>query len=205
LDRGGRGDATRENPDAVLAEVLSGRTHNVGCQPEWAAVGTDRAIGSVQGGMMRSMTLAAVLGGLLVVAACASSPGGGGNAGGPPADAISGGATPVPGSPPPSMQANRAVPDSRAIDLKSAHWSRVEPAGDEVYVYYTATGQPGCHVLGRVDVVETATTVTITLLIGRLPDTDCTGPQPQLAAPYVTVVRLQAPAGTRQVIDGAPR
>jgi len=36
-----------------------------------------------------------------------------------------------------------------------------------------------------------------------LPDADCTGPQPQLAAAMMTVVTLSEPLGARQVRDGS--
>ena len=59
-----------------------------------------------------------------------------------------------------------------------------------------------CYVLGRVDVAETAEKVTITLWTGQGPGTAgmaCI----QMAAYYEVIVQLQAPLGTRPVIDGA--
>jgi hypothetical protein len=70
-------------------------------------------------------------------------------------------------------------------------------------VHYTITGRGDCAALGRVDVVETATDVTVTVLVGRLPGADCSGPQPQLAASIMTVVTLAKPLGSRKATDGA--
>jgi hypothetical protein len=103
------------------------------------------------------------------------------------------------------MSPNLVQPDGRALDLKPVRWSSVSAAGRQVTVQYTSTGLPGCHVLGRVDVVETPAAVTITLLVGRLPNQDCSGAQPQLAASFMTVASLSAPVGTRNIHDGAAR
>jgi len=102
------------------------------------------------------------------------------------------------------MSANQATPDSRAVDLRPVHFDQaVAGAGRELIVHFTMAGKPQCNVLGQVKIAETATEVRVTLMLGRQPGADCTGPQPQLAAPMVTVVTLHAPLGTRQVHDGA--
>ena len=49
----------------------------------------------------------------------------------------------------------------------------------------------------------TFSAVTVTLLVGQLPDADCGGATPQVAAPMVTTVELQGALGSRQVRDGA--
>lgn len=105
---------------------------------------------------------------------------------------------------PPAMRPNEARPDARVVGLRPVPWTRVQAApGRQVRVYYTITGRGDCAALGRVDVAETTTTVTVTVRVGRLPDADCAGPQPQLAASMTTVVTLARPLGTRTVKDGA--
>ena len=70
-------------------------------------------------------------------------------------------------------------------------------------MHYTVTGKPQCNVLGQVRVAETTAEVRVTVMLGRQPGADCTGPQPQLAAPMVTIVTLSKPLGTRQIRDGS--
>ena len=104
---------------------------------------------------------------------------------------------------PPAMRPNVVHPDGRATDLRPQRWDRAAPAaGNQVQVYYTVGGRPDCATLGRVDVTETARTVTVTLLVGRLPTADCVT-QPALATPMMTTVTLSAPLGDRSVHDGA--
>jgi hypothetical protein len=100
--------------------------------------------------------------------------------------------------------ANEVVPEA-AVDLVRAPWQRVEPVpgSAEVLVHGTLSGGPPCAVLGRVDLTETAGSVTVTVWAGRRPGADCAGPQPELGYPYVTRVRLASPLGSRTVRDGA--
>jgi hypothetical protein len=62
-------------------------------------------------------------------------------------------------------------------------------------------GVPECEPVGRVDVQETATTVTITLYTGRPPG------EPQaciaIALYQELIVELSAPLGSRTIVDGA--
>jgi hypothetical protein len=112
--------------------------------------------------------------------------------------------SPESGGPPAAMSPNQASPDPRAIDLRPARFDQArEGAGRELIVHYTITGKPQCNVLGQVRVAETATEVRVTLMLGRQPGADCTGPQPQLAAPVMTVVTLSEPLGARQIRDGS--
>jgi hypothetical protein len=101
------------------------------------------------------------------------------------------------------MRPNQAKPDARATGLRPLRWDRVEGSGSQLQVHYTTTGPAGCSALGRVQVVETETAVTLTVLVGSLPDADCGGATVQVAAPYVTTVALQSDLGGRQVRDGA--
>ena len=151
---------------------------------------------------MKFLSLSLVLSGLLVTAACATSAGTGdaGGAGGQASSSV----TPKPsGGLPPAMRPNQMQPDSRAVDLKPTRWTNVESSERQLTIFFTTVGRPGCNVLGRVDVEETPQTVTVTVLLGRLPGIDCGGPQPQLAAPATTVVTLREPVGGRRVQDGA--
>lgn len=64
------------------------------------------------------------------------------------------------------------------------------------------TGPP-CNVIGRADVTETSTQVTITLWAGARPDAKCDGPQSSVQYPFVIEVPLKEPLGDREVVDGA--
>jgi hypothetical protein len=104
---------------------------------------------------------------------------------------------------PPATSPNQASPDARAVDLRPVRFDRAQAgAGRELIVHYTVTGKPQCNVLGQVRVAETTAEVRVTLMLGRQPGADCTGPQPQLAAPMMTIVTLSKPLGTRQIRDG---
>jgi hypothetical protein len=102
------------------------------------------------------------------------------------------------------MMPNQATADSRAVDLKPVRWNQVQHTDSAVTVHYTASGSRGCQILGRLDVVETETTITVTVLLGHLPDVDCGGPQKLLAADFVATATLGQPVGTRSIQDGAP-
>jgi hypothetical protein len=107
-----------------------------------------------------------------------------------------------PGTLPPSMQPNKVAPNPRAVELRAVRWSRVEGAGLVLTVHYVSSGRAECNVLGRADVVETAKTVTITLMVGHLPGAGCAGPQPLIATVNTTTVTLSHPLGSRTLIDG---
>jgi len=137
---------------------------------------------------------------LVLLAACGAPGGTGIEHGG----VVSSGPLPRPTGAP-ATAPNEARPDTRIVELRPRRWSRAEAgAGRELRLHYSVTGHPECQALGRVDVLETAGTVTVTLLVGHLPGAACDGPQPQLAAPFTTVVTLREPLGHRQVVDGAP-
>jgi hypothetical protein len=111
---------------------------------------------------------------------------------------------PAGGDPSAALRANAVRPDPRAVDLRPLRWSRIEASSDgrTLTVHFTVSGPP-CQVLGRVSVEQTPAAVTVTLLAGRLPGARCTGPQPPLAAPSTTTIRLAAPLAARPVHDGA--
>jgi hypothetical protein len=139
----------------------------------------------------------------------AGLPGPGGSGAGLSGPAGSGTGLPGPagsdGGLPPAMRPNVARPDARATELKAVRWARIEAAaGRDVLVHYTMTGRGDCAALGRVDVVETDTAVTVTVWLGRLLGADCDGPQPAIAAAMTTTVTLARPLANRPVHDGAP-
>jgi hypothetical protein len=94
-------------------------------------------------------------------------------------------------------------PDPTAVDLHPTRFESAAPAGDSSLAVRYWSGVAPCSVLGRVDVEETATTVRVTLWVGRAasagPGTACI----TLAAYYEVVVGLDAPLGDRTVVDGA--
>jgi hypothetical protein len=105
---------------------------------------------------------------------------------------------------PPVTSPNQVSPDPRAVDLRPVRFDRAQAgAGRELIVHYTITGKPQCNRLGQVRVAETATEVRVTVMLGRQPGVDCTGPQPQVAASMMTVVALSEPLGARQIRDGS--
>jgi hypothetical protein len=99
---------------------------------------------------------------------------------------------------------NEARPDPGAVNLSPVRWNRVEPDADgrSLTVHFTL-GKPPCSVLGRVDTDEAAGAVTVTLMVGRLPDAHCSAPQPLVASPLTVTVRLDSPLDGRPVRDGA--
>ncbi|MDN5767812.1 MAG: hypothetical protein L0H96_14200 [Humibacillus sp.] len=148
------------------------------------------------------------------LAACGSAnsvgPAGGASGGSGPSSSSGGavGSTPTFGRPtstglPPAMQPNRLTPDARAVDLRAVRWQRAESSGRTLTVHFTATGRRECATLGRVEIVESAAAVTVTVFVGRLPGTDCSGSRPQLASPATTVVTLARDLGGRTIIDGS--
>jgi hypothetical protein len=99
-------------------------------------------------------------------------------------------------------QPKRVEPVPGATDLRRHPFQSSGPAGGQSLAIRFWNGVEPCYVLGRVDVTETADKVTITLWTGLGPGAEgmaCI----QMAAYYEVVVRLQAPLGTRTVVDGA--
>lgn len=81
-----------------------------------------------------------------------------------------------------------ATPEGDGSQVRVVWWSGVEP----------------CNVLDHVEVVETASTVTITLYEGHGPgagDVACI----EIAVQKATLVRLDKPLGNRELVDGAKR
>jgi hypothetical protein len=146
-------------------------------------------------------------GALILVAASAceidpSAEPGGAPSGPPSSGPVSSG--PISPGPPASPGPPLIMP-TPAENIRPVRWNRVEavPGGNDVLVHGTMTPGPPCAVLAKIDVRETTSTVTITVWVGQQPGADCTGPQPQVAMPFVTRVRLSSPLAQRRAVDGA--
>ncbi|MFC0430616.1 hypothetical protein [Kutzneria buriramensis] len=156
---------------------------------------------------MRTLRLTVALGLLVTATACGTAANGNVSDPGPAMSTSSpptGGPATSTGVSGPVGQPNVARPDARVIDQRPLRWSRAEAGdGPQLVIHYTTAGLARCSTLGRVDVAETTSTVTVTVLVGQLPGANCAGDQPQLAAQFVTTVTLQRPLGARTVVDGA--
>ncbi|HEY5820466.1 MAG TPA: hypothetical protein VIT20_00730 [Propionibacteriaceae bacterium] len=121
-----------------------------------------------------------------------------------PTGVVSSGPMPAPTGPAPTPGTNSISPEP-AVDLRKERWTEASPVTDSalVRVQGNLTGGPPCAVIGKVDVSETASDVTITVWVGRRADADCSGPQPDLGYPYAMDVALDEPLGQRTVRDGA--
>ncbi|WP_162907640.1 hypothetical protein [Allorhizocola rhizosphaerae] len=104
----------------------------------------------------------------------------------------------------PSPSRPNPVPGAeRAIDLRPHPWTSYDVMEDNrIRLHYTITGSPQCNALGRVEIVESADTVTLTLHIGRLPTASCAA-KVLKATDMSTEVQLPAPLDGRSVRDGA--
>src|SRR4051794_29547984 len=140
----------------------------------------------------RVTTVTALVFLLLLATACAAEPGGrhdGGASKEPPSSGtVSSG--PLPPSSRGVETANVLAPES-AVGLRRHPWRSVDPVpgGSEILVHGTLSGGPPCAVLGRVDVAESKDEILLTVWIGRRKGADCSGPQQELAYPFVTRVR----------------
>lgn len=89
-----------------------------------------------------------------------------------------------------------------AVDLQARPFESAVPVGERQVALRFYSGVAPCDVLGRVDVVEAADRVTITLFSGHDPsagDRACI----ELAVSNEVLVDLAAPLGGRRIVDGA--
>lgn len=109
---------------------------------------------------------------------------------------------PIPVEEPAAPERTQVEPDATAVDARPIPWetAQVLDGGDRIQLGYTSGVAP-CHVLQRIEVVETDAVVTITLHEGRAPGEGqmCI----QIAESKTTVAHLDAPIGTRSLVDGA--
>lgn len=136
---------------------------------------------------------------LLLLAACTSGPA---TPSAPATGVVSSGPLGPPTGDPtaPNPMTPEPVRDARKQAFTKAEGV---PGSSIVRVEGLLTPGPPCSVIGRTDVVETDSQVTITVWVGARPDAKCDGPQPAIEFPYVVEVALDKPLGGRPVIDGA--
>lgn len=87
--------------------------------------------------------------------------------------------------------------DERPIPIECVH----QVSNRRVRIGYLVPAGPECHQLVRVDLVESADAVEITL-VGAVNDAPGAGSCPEEARPAVTEVDLAAPVGDRALLDG---
>lgn len=159
----------------------------------------------------------------IALAACGNSPGGGASAAGASSAPVTGSgpgvASPDSGPSDSDVAASQtaAAPDSAGTQVDDANlltpvadldnvratpWQRVTGTGRDLVVQWTSTGLAPCSLLSRVDVAETASTVTVTVHTGESPGVKC-GVAPQVGLPLAARVTLDADRGARAVVDGA--
>lgn len=98
---------------------------------------------------------------------------------------------------------DEVTPRPGMADVRAVPWRRAKVRGDRVTLLYWSGVEP-CNVLDRVEVEETAESVTITLYEGHDPeaqDVACI----ELAVEKQTTVVLEAPVAGRKLIDGASK
>lgn len=137
---------------------------------------------------------------LLLLAACTGGPAA--TPSGDPTGVVSSGPLAPPSGDPaaPNPMTPEPVRDARKQAFTKAEGV---PGSSIVRVEGLLTPGPPCSVIGRADVSETASEVTITLWAGARPDAQCDGPQPAIEFPFVVEVELSKPLDGRTVIDGA--
>lgn len=126
-------------------------------------------------------------------------------AGVPPSSPSNSSPAAQPGGPRPRSLEENAVRPEPAVDLRQVRWQRAEAVHSrpEVRIHATLDGVPPCTVLGRVDVQETPTAVTITLWTGRRPGARCGKRRSLVGVPIVVTVALRRAVDGRAVHDGA--
>ena len=107
----------------------------------------------------------------------------------------------TPGAAAPSVPAVLEVqPRDGLVDVRPHVWERAEPvAPGRIRVEFYG-GVEECEGLDRVEVRETADSVSITLFTGRLPEAEvCI----EIAVLKATTVELDSPLRGREILDGA--
>lgn len=108
---------------------------------------------------------------------------------------------PPPTGPLPGPTATRVPISTTAVELRRRPFESAVPLGDASVGVRFWGGVAPCDVVGDVDVVETATSITITLYTGREggPEQACIA----IAVYKEVLVNLAAPVAGRTIIDGA--
>ncbi|MGH2711187.1 MAG: hypothetical protein ACRDH9_08305 [Actinomycetota bacterium] len=141
---------------------------------------------------MRGLWLAAAL--LLTSCAGLAEPG----AGGAPDDSVV--STPVDATPEPGPSYEEVQPREGLVDIAPHIWDSAKPIDDRTVRVEFYGGVKECDGLDRVEVDETADSVTITLYTGRVPEAEvCI----EIAVLKAVKVELDSPLGGREIVDGA--
>ena len=88
--------------------------------------------------------------------------------------------------------------DERPLPIDCMH----QIANRRVRVGFTLPAGPSCHILRRVELVESADAVSITLL-AAVDDDPAAGACPEEPRRVVTEIDLAAPVGDRTLLDGS--
>lgn len=107
-----------------------------------------------------------------------------------------------PTSPPDRVEARPGTRGARPVPWQSAEPGPAD-AGPSLVVVWGSGVEP-CYVLDRIDVVETATEVKVTVWQGADPRSSPEVPCIAVGLVKSAVAPLAAPLGTRTVVDGAP-
>jgi hypothetical protein len=136
----------------------------------------------------------AVIAAALILTACA----GVAEPGASPDEPIT--STPVSPTPVPGPTYQEVEPREGLVDVVPHIWDRAEPLGPRRIRVEFYGGVEECEGLDRAEVDEKDEAVTITLYTGRVPTADvCI----EIAVLKAVTVRLDAPLGDREIIDGA--
>jgi hypothetical protein len=152
---------------------------------------------------LRGAALAAILSGL-VLAACGSAGGPGGPTSPDPDEPVSTSAPPGNGAGPSEPVGTPVGPQPGTRDPRPHAVDRFDVGDDDrtITVLYVG-GVEDCYRLDRVEVVETAETVTITVHEGVVPDLPPDSACIDIAVYKAVAVVLDAPLGDRELLDGA--
>lgn len=137
--------------------------------------------------MRRLLTAITAIAACVLAVACSQVPGGSTGPVGQP--------TPRHLEPQPGMNDTQPVP---------WEYAKVGDDGRTLEVVWSSGPEP-CSALDRVEVVESAEVVTVTLYEGRPPDLPSGALCPAILVRKATTVVLDAPLGDRKLVDGAPR
>ncbi len=99
----------------------------------------------------------------------------------------------------PSAGPSMAVPVGNTINPRKVPWTSATPVAEGLKITWTSGVEP-CYSLDRVEVTETASTVTVTLWEGT---TDEEAVCIEIAIEKATIVKLAKPLNGREVVDGA--
>jgi hypothetical protein len=107
--------------------------------------------------------------------------------------------TPGTATPDPGPTALPVSPRPGLVDVRPQAWDRAEVVGPRRLRVEFYGGVEECEGLDRVEVEETRKRVTVSLFVGRVPTAEvCI----EIAVLKSVVVRVDAPIGDRDIVDG---